>query len=105
MVSNQCWPLMQIRAQLAAIAAPIVGDSMYMPAAVAQRANPHVNPFGNSKRKFTGEEDKEVTVEEWVCSHGTEPSAAIGLQASHISWEDGEHSYEAGTPWWRQRTD
>ena len=54
--------------------------------------------------EFTSEEDKVEVVEEWISSHGKEPGAAIGLQASHISWDDGKHSYEAGTPWWRQRT-
>lgn len=95
----------QIRAQFAAIGAPIVGDSMYTPPAMAQMENPKVNPFGKSRRQYTSEEDKTEAVEEWISCHGKEPKAAIGLQASHISWDEGKCSYEAGTPWWRQETD
>nr|GEU61711.1 RNA pseudouridine synthase 6, chloroplastic-like [Tanacetum cinerariifolium] len=69
----------QIRAQLAACGAPIVGDSMYMPAAISELASP-----------------------EWGAKHGKEPSVAIGLQACQISWDDGERLYEAGAPWWTQ---
>ncbi|ONK61076.1 uncharacterized protein A4U43_C08F26010 [Asparagus officinalis] len=95
----------QIRAQFAAIGAPIVGDSIYTPAAMAQIENPHINPVGASKREYTSEEDKEKAIEEWVSCHGKEPNTAIGLQASQISWDGGKVCYEAGTPWWRQRTD
>lgn len=67
-------------------------------------SNPHVNPFGKTRRQYITEEDKGEAVEGWVSCHGKEPNAAIGLQASHISWDDGKCSYEAGTPWWRQET-
>ncbi|KAM1005106.1 hypothetical protein ACFX2J_005182 [Malus domestica] len=40
----------QVRAQLAALGAPIVGDSMYMPAAVAEMASPGRSLFGKYKR-------------------------------------------------------
>ncbi|KAI6704494.1 hypothetical protein NL676_007456 [Syzygium grande] len=93
----------QIRAQLAACGAPIVGDSAYMPAAIAEMANPGINPFGKFKKVYASEDDKAVAVAEWVAQHGKEPTLAIGLQACQISWDDGEHVYEARDPWWRQR--
>ncbi|KAK4492738.1 hypothetical protein RD792_000057 [Penstemon davidsonii] len=91
----------QIRAQLAACGSPLVGDSMYMPAAIAEACLPGLNPFGINKKEFTTDADKALAVEEWVAHHGKEPSVAIGLQACHISWDEGEHSYDAGPPWWR----
>lgn len=93
--------LFQIRAQLAACGAPIVGDSMYMPAAIAEMISPAVNPFGKYKRQYPIENDEAVSIQERVAYHGKEPSVAIGLQACQISWDDGEHFYEAGSPWWR----
>ncbi|KAA0056871.1 RNA pseudouridine synthase 6 [Cucumis melo var. makuwa] len=92
----------QIRAQLADYGAPLVGDSIYMPAAVAEMANPGLNPFGKCKKEYTSEEDKENAVAEWIALHGKEPAVAIGLQAYEISWDSGKHIYNAGTPWWRQ---
>ncbi|KAL0727343.1 hypothetical protein Bca4012_023436 [Brassica carinata] len=95
----------QIRAQLAACGAPLVGDSMYMPAAIAETVNPGINPYGKGNEHCTilEENDKETAVAEWINRHGKEPKVGIGLQACQISWEDddGEHFYEAGTPWWR----
>ncbi|KAL3820684.1 hypothetical protein ACJIZ3_006589 [Penstemon smallii] len=91
----------QIRVQLAACGAPLLGDSMYMPAAIAEATLPGLNPFGINKKEYTTDADKALAVEEWVAHHGKEPSVAIGLQACHISWDEGEHSYEAGSPWWR----
>ena len=95
---------MQVRAQLAAIDAPLVGDSMYMPAAISEKANPRINPFGKYKMEYMSHEDKMAAVEEWISQYGKEPSVAIGLQASQISWDNGKCSYEAGTPWWRHET-
>lgn len=95
----------QIRAQLAACGAPVVGDSMYMPAAIAEMMNPGLNPYGKHKRKYLSDDDKAVAVQEWRALHGKEPSVAIGLQACKISWEDNdgvEHYYEAGSPWWTE---
>ncbi|XP_062187753.1 RNA pseudouridine synthase 6, chloroplastic-like isoform X2 [Phragmites australis] len=93
----------QIRAQLAAIGAPIIGDSAYMTAAMAAMANPSINPLGR-ERLYNSEEEKEAAVEAWIASHGKEPKSVIGLQASEISWDyEGERpSYKAGIPWWRQ---
>lgn len=91
----------QIRAQLAACGAPIVGDSAYMPAAIAEMVNPGINPLGNFKKLYASEDDKAVAIAEWVAQHGKEPTLAIGLQACQISWDDGEHVYEARDPWWR----
>lgn len=92
---------MQIRAQLAACGAPLVGDSMYMPAAISEMTSPGLNPFGKCKNDYTSEIDKAMAVTEWIARHGKEPKVAIGLQASQISWDDGEHMYEARSPWWR----
>ncbi|XP_058093222.1 RNA pseudouridine synthase 6, chloroplastic [Magnolia sinica] len=91
----------QVRAQLAACGAPIVGDSMYMPAVIAEMDNPKINPFGKSKSQFTDEDDRRRAIEEWIACHGKEPNVAIGLQACQISWDDGECIYEARSPWWR----
>lgn len=95
---------MQIRAQLAAIGAPIIGDSAYMTAAMAAMANPSINPFGRERLSYNSEEEKEAAIEAWIASHGKEPKSIIGLQASEISWdhEGKHHSYKAGVPWWRQ---
>ncbi|XP_024984702.1 RNA pseudouridine synthase 6, chloroplastic-like [Cynara cardunculus var. scolymus] len=92
----------QIRAQLAACGAPIVGDSMYTPAAILELASPEVNPFGKYKKQFKSEADRECAIEDWAAKHGKEPGVAIGLQACQISWDEGEHLYEAGDPWWTQ---
>ncbi|GAB4830905.1 hypothetical protein Ancab_004933 [Ancistrocladus abbreviatus] len=89
----------QIRAQLAASGAPIVGDSMYMPASLAEMANPGVNPFGRCKKLYANENDKKLAIENWISLHGKEPTITIGLQACQISWD--EHIYKAGSPWWR----
>jgi len=94
----------QIRAQLAAVGTPIIGDSAYMTAAMAAMANPSINPFGREKLSYNSEEEKEAAIGSWIAAHGKEPKSVIGLQASEISWEyEGErHSYKAGVPWWRQ---
>lgn len=91
----------QIRAQLAACGAPVVGDSMYMPAAVADMVNPGLNPFVKNKMAYASGNDEALAIQEWESLHGKEPSATIGLQACRISWDDGEQLYEAGSPWWR----
>ncbi|TKY72137.1 RNA pseudouridine synthase 6 [Spatholobus suberectus] len=91
----------QIRAQFTACRAPLIGDSMYMPAAIADMSNPGLNPFGKYKKDFSSESEKEMAVINWIAQHGKEPSVAIGLQACQISWDDDEHFYEAGSPWWR----
>ncbi|XP_065878414.1 RNA pseudouridine synthase 6, chloroplastic-like [Euphorbia lathyris] len=93
----------QIRAQLAACGAPIVGDSMYMPAAIAEIENPGTNPFNKHKKQFNDEEDDEsIAIAKWIEQHGKEPNVAIALQACQISWDDGNHIYKAGSPWWRR---
>ncbi|KAL8151198.1 hypothetical protein V2J09_021006 [Rumex salicifolius] len=91
----------QIRAQLAFCGAPIVGDSMYMPASLAEMASPGTNPFGKHHKKYANDADKTNDVENWIAQHGKEPTIAIGLQAWQISWDDGQHTYKAGSPWWR----
>ncbi|KAK9151830.1 hypothetical protein Syun_010139 [Stephania yunnanensis] len=91
----------QVRTQLAACGAPIVGDSMYIPAVMAEKSNPELNPFGEQSKQHISEDDRSKAVEEWIAQHGKEPSMAIGLQACQISWDDGQHFYQAGSPWWR----
>jgi hypothetical protein len=95
----------QIRAQFAAIGAPIIGDAMYMPAAAAELPNPAINPFGRWIRQHGSNVANEEAIEAWIAAHGKEPNLAIGLKASHISWGDGKFSYEAGAPWWREESD
>lgn len=94
---------LQIRAQLSAIGAPILGDSMYMPSAIAEMVNPRINPFGKFTTFSRNENDKEIMIKEWVAKYGKDPSVAIGLQACQISWDDGDDKciYKAGHPWWR----
>ncbi|MED6143887.1 hypothetical protein PIB30_009959 [Stylosanthes scabra] len=91
----------QIRAQFAACKAPLIGDSMYMPATIAEMTNPGLNPFGKYNKDFSSESERETAVINWIAQYGKEPSVAIGLQAYQISWDDGEYSYKAGSPWWR----
>ncbi|WCJ20252.1 hypothetical protein M5689_002499 [Euphorbia peplus] len=91
----------QIRAQLAACGAPIVGDSMYMPAAIAEIKNPGTNPFGKHKKQNSCADDESM----WIEQHGKEPKVAIALQACQISWDDdddGNQEYKAESPWWRR---
>lgn len=90
----------QVRAQFADIGAPLIGDSMYIPAVVAEMANPEINPLRQGKGQFKNDDDWEIALEDWIAQHGKEPSVAIGLQASQISWND--VCYEAGAPWWRR---
>ncbi|KAF5782756.1 putative 23S rRNA pseudouridine(955/2504/2580) synthase [Helianthus annuus] len=92
----------QIRAQLAGCGAPIVGDSMYMPAVMAELASSGLNPFGKYGKQFESEAERELAAEEWAAKHGKEPRLAIALQACQISWDEGDHFYEAGPPWWAQ---
>lgn len=96
--------MLQIRAQLAAIGTPIIGDSAYMTAAMAAKDNPSINPFGRERLDYNSDEERQAAVEAWIAAHGKEPKSIIGLQASEISWDhEGEHhSYKAGVPWWRQ---
>ncbi|KDP20778.1 hypothetical protein JCGZ_21249 [Jatropha curcas] len=93
----------QIRAQLAACGAPLVGDSIYMPAVIAEMTNPGLNPFGKHKKLYANEDDESIAIAEWVKQHRKEPNVAIGLQACQISWDDGQHIYKAGSPWWQHR--
>lgn len=92
---------MQIRVQLAACGAPIIGDSAYMPAVLAEMENPGINPFGRSKKAYSNDIDRDLATAEWIAVHGKEPTVAIGLQACQISWDEGKHIYEARAPWWR----
>ncbi|KAH7434755.1 hypothetical protein KP509_06G033200 [Ceratopteris richardii] len=110
----------QIRAQFASLGAPIVGDSMYMPAVVSMLKSPEIYPFRsmeNDSKDTDGtlmdlnenEEEKckqvltvnEKAIEDWIARHGSEPEYTIGLQASEIRWDDDAYTYKANDPWWR----
>ncbi|RWV82006.1 hypothetical protein GW17_00056533 [Ensete ventricosum] len=69
---------------------------MYIPSVMAKMANPSINPFDRKWKEYATEDEKMAAIEQWIAEHGKEPNAAIGLQASHISWDDGNCSYEAG---------
>ncbi|CAL5442051.1 unnamed protein product [Camellia sinensis] len=60
----------EIRAQLAAFGASIVGDSMYVLAAIAEMISPGLNPFGKYKKQCTSEYDKAMAMQEWI-SYGS----------------------------------
>ncbi|KAH8957014.1 hypothetical protein BDL97_07G070700 [Sphagnum fallax] len=91
----------QIRAQFAALGAPLVGDSVYMPAAAARLRSPNLDPFLDRLRA-ANEDDLELGEEIWKAQHGPEPERAVGLQASVLSWEGEPCIFRAGPPWWRQ---
>jgi len=90
----------QIRVQFAALDAPLVGDSVYMPGAVARRQAAEVDPFLNSS-SLQDAESLESVIENWRNQHGLEPECALGLQASVVSWEGEKQVFRAGRPWWR----
>ncbi|KAI5074552.1 hypothetical protein GOP47_0010513 [Adiantum capillus-veneris] len=101
----------QVRAQFASLIAPVIGDTMYMPAVGSFLKSPEVYPFQYMPAEV--EEDTEVdtdtkmltiddkVLEDWIALHGPEPECTIGLQASEISWDDGAYVYKANDPWWR----
>ncbi|CAL5322007.1 unnamed protein product [Camellia sinensis] len=67
----------QIRAQLAACGAPIVGDSMYVLAAIAEMISPGLNPFGKYKKQCTSEYDKAMAMQEWISYEFSDVAAKI----------------------------
>ncbi|XP_028104712.1 RNA pseudouridine synthase 6, chloroplastic-like [Camellia sinensis] len=69
----------QIRAQLAACGAPIVGDSMYMPPAIAEMISPGLNLFGKYKKQCTSEYDKVMAMQEWISYGSGEQTWAFSL--------------------------
>ncbi|KAL2620647.1 hypothetical protein R1flu_000852 [Riccia fluitans] len=79
----------QVRLQCAAAGALLLGDSMYIPAAIARLNSPEIDPclyavvveneqswIGNIKDRRDG-----GVMERWLAAHGREPKFAIGLQA------------------------
>ncbi|CAK9171592.1 unnamed protein product [Ilex paraguariensis] len=56
----------QVRVQLAAIGAPIVGDSRYMPAAIAEMFSPGLNPLGKHKKQYTNGMIGQQQSKEWI---------------------------------------
>lgn len=92
---------MQIRAQFAALNAPLVGDSVYMPGVVARMKTPEIDPFLTKSTDQAEEEGIESVIENWRDQHGLEPECALGLQASVVSWEGENQVFRAGRPWWR----
>ncbi|KAG0587660.1 hypothetical protein KC19_2G181400 [Ceratodon purpureus] len=90
----------QIRAQFAALDAPLVGDSVYMTGVVARMKAPEIDPFLTAS-SIGDDESFNIVVENWRNQHGLEPVCALGLQASVISWEGEKQVFRAGRPWWR----
>ncbi|MCO5551778.1 hypothetical protein L7F22_005280 [Adiantum nelumboides] len=101
----------QVRAQFASLRAPVIGDTMYMPAIARLLKSPDVYPFQNVlaevKEDIEADADSNIftldekILEDWIALHGSEPECTIGLQASDISWDDGVCVYKANDPWWR----
>ena len=92
--------VLQIRAQFAALDAPLVGDSVYMTGVVARMKAPEIDPFLTAS-SIGDDESFNIVVENWRNQHGLEPVCALGLQASVISWEGEKQVFRAGRPWWR----
>ena len=92
--------ILQIRAQFAALDAPLVGDSVYMPGVVARMDAPEIDPFLTASSIEDGG-SFDIVVENWRNQHGLEPESALGLQASVVSWEGEKQVFRAGRPWWR----
>uniref|UniRef100_A0A7I4DQ79 Pseudouridine synthase RsuA/RluA-like domain-containing protein n=1 Tax=Physcomitrium patens TaxID=3218 RepID=A0A7I4DQ79_PHYPA len=90
----------QIRVQFAALDAPLVGDSVYMPSVVARKKSPEVDPF-RAESMIQDEGSWNSAIENWRDLHGLEPVCGLGLQASVISWEGEKQVFKAGRPWWR----
>lgn len=91
---------LQIRVQFAALDAPLVGDSVYMPSVVARKKSPEVDPF-RAESMIQDEGSWNSAIENWRDLHGLEPVCGLGLQASVISWEGEKQVFKAGRPWWR----
>ncbi|MCO5579362.1 hypothetical protein L7F22_033217 [Adiantum nelumboides] len=101
----------QVRAQFASLRAPVIGDTMYMPAIARLLKSPDVYPFQNVLAEVMEDIEAdadsniftldEKILEDWIALHGSEPECTIGLQASDISWDDGVCVYKANDPWWR----
>lgn len=83
----------QVRTQLGALGAPLVGDTMYLPAVLTS---------GVRRSLAVSQEmvDRSDVMEGWKKSHGREPEGAIGLHASEITWDDMFGMVEGGSPWW-----
>jgi hypothetical protein len=92
---------LQIRAQFAALDAPLVGDAVYMPGVVARMKDPEIDPFLTASTIQDDGPSFVIVVENWRNQHGLEPECALGLQASVVSWEGEEQVFRAGRPWWR----
>jgi 23S rRNA-/tRNA-specific pseudouridylate synthase len=92
----------QIRAQLAAVGCPIVGDTLYAPTAGL------VAGIGSTAASSTSSTDSS-SEEEWLrackqCVPPVEGAAGVpqfGLQASVLTLLHDGSRYEAGKPWWR----
>ncbi|EFJ05993.1 hypothetical protein SELMODRAFT_136149, partial [Selaginella moellendorffii] len=102
----------QLRAQFSALGSPLIGDSLYMPAAAARLENPELDPFLDTRKKEIADEEAGIEKspaeskqleKKWISLHGSEPLLGIGLQSCEIGWKDeGEVlRFRAGKPWWR----
>jgi RNA pseudouridylate synthase len=96
----------QIRAQLAAIGCPIVGDTLYAPTAgLVAGIGSAAAAAGTSSADSTSDSSEE----QWLrackqCVPPVEGAAGVpqfGLQASVLTLLHDGSRYEAGKPWWR----
>jgi RNA pseudouridylate synthase len=95
----------QIRAQLAAVGCPIVGDTLYTPTAGLVAGIDSTATAGASSADSTSDSSEE----QWLrackqCVPPVEGAAGVpqfGLQASVLTLLHDGSRYEAGKPWWR----
>ncbi|GAQ80342.1 hypothetical protein KFL_000520130 [Klebsormidium nitens] len=94
----------QVRAQLARVGCPLLGDTMYMPGpAIEHLAG--LEPSSSSFDLLGAELSRKVAPLHCCLEdrriYGAEPGGPLALQAWKLRWDSGTEEYVAGTPWWR----